>query len=390
MLLLNANCRNTHRSVFPTKDRVDPTGLVLHYPTLRQHLLNIRSMSEFDTSRYLVDKKTLVSPTADTGERFSDLLVLKTASWVVESRKVYHLEEDLHLVLAAASFGNLTCGEIPWPVKTFGISLARAMTILPTDDLEKAKQCDFILASTPAKFDALGGEEPPDRFSFAGHYSTFLVLNQTLKHWRPLSRKALRGLQEATVREHGPLPATWDRFKKEESASTEALAGPLFASWAPELGGASPDWKIEDVLSLLEQNDEQKDSARWWRLIIALCFHIQTLGRNGAPSPRVEITPRKSHTPDLTAITQCSEICIISSDYELTPAVRERLRKYCATGRGGWELPFHFRIAHMRRPWGTASIPGQEKTVYIPITMVNRDRLPEGAQARGSTVRLGS
>src|SRR3989344_1102241 len=141
-LVHDIQCKNDE----PLDQRIPCVGPLAHFQDLREHLLNIRSPEEFDLARFgatgpLYEKGAL-KDLCGCGTFF-----IKLASWVTQSKRVWHLNEDLQLMLMASSFGDMRCSEIPWPFETFGISLEVPITC--TDGERGAFETDFLLASRP-------------------------------------------------------------------------------------------------------------------------------------------------------------------------------------------------------------------------------------------------
>jgi hypothetical protein len=209
------------------------------------------------------------------------------------------------------------------------------------------------------------------------------LLNSNLDRWEPLSdpmKKRAEGYLTGSKNAINPLHQDiGDRMLIGKEGAFLLVSG-------VELAMRPETMKIEHALSLMEENDG-KVAAVWWRLVVALCFYIRTLPPDSPHRSAWHKTARKPHTLDLTAITETSQICTVGSRYTLTHEQRSELREYARRG-GGWELPFHIRIAHARRPPGKGHDPQWPKTVEIPETFVNLVRKPEGAQARGSMAKL--
>ena len=128
-----------------------------------------------------------------------------------------------------------------------------------------------------------------------------------------------------------------------------------------------------------------------WRIVYGLCLYLTSLPKNsvnmGTWEP-VQKQNRPSATPDLSAITDESLICSVSSIRKLSHEDRELLFNQHSGHKGGYEVRAHFRMGHWRRPPRTAQDSEQQKTVWVQPTLVRRDRLPEGAIPHGTQLNL--
>lgn len=357
------------------------SGAVANYEEIRNHLLEIRSYEEFDIERFGDTKGTGVFAEGLSG---SEMFLKKVAAWTTQSRRVYHLNEDLALTLMATSFGDMTCEEIPWPFDSFAISLEKA---LPTGETKKNAplQSDFALISRPsfAPFGFDGANEKTLTQYIQGENTGFdiqniqlVLLNADLARWKPIDVGVLSSLKNFRRHQY----ATWSKRMKEtfDLVSTAGARSPLMSHDGPTM--IYRDIRIEEAL----HGSSCDEAKMWWRIAVGLCFYLAALPTSSPHRGEWVRTPKKPKIMDLSAVTETSEICMVSSRKVLTPREREVITDHYIKRKGGYEIGVHFREGHWRRPWGKGHDPNEPKSVEIPFTIVNRIRLPEGAIPRGS------
>jgi len=357
-----------HQPEFPL------SGPVLHHKELRKHLLQIKDVGEFDGKRFFLELPTFSEGILETKNQSLDTAILGSfllAGWTTESRRVYHMDPDLQALLGATSIESVETNDISLPFGCFGISLER-----PIKAKDEEREFDFILYGRTPYVDAAtrGGMILP----------TIMLFSTQLGHWHPVSCRA----QVDRKVSRGKLGDAWALVERHNVIARNARQ--LYRLSGYEEGS---EGTVGDIVESIERSIVYGASAvaQAWRIVYGLSLYLQTLPKESpkvSPWAPVVRSEKTRNTPDLSAITDESQVCTVSSIRTLAPDEREMLFQQVSGHAHGYEMRAHFRMGHWRRPPRTAHNAEQSKTVWVQPTIVRRDRLPEGAVPAGSEVIL--
>lgn len=335
-----------------------PLPNILAQPNgLRKHLLRIENIEQFDFESFCalpgVFRDVITKGNNSSFELGrSESFPLHLANWITQSRRVYHLDEDLELSLAATSLDGVRWSDLSLPFDSFGISLER-----PFKSTSGKDEYDFILVS---------------RLKNPQNALCFSMFSSRLKDVHPVSRIKLKMYARAI--QNGNKEKML-KFGKE-----------IYQDYEYQISIKNPE---EQLINNSIPNVENGDALR---LAAGVLLYLSTFSREQQKDRNV-ISPwqkiLKTRTlPDSNAITNESEICTVHSTRLLSSQEREVFRRAIINREPGYQVSAHFRAGHWRRPPGTAQNLDQEKTVWVRPTLVRRDRLLDAAVPGGSEVKL--
>lgn len=350
-------------------------GPLLHYRELRKHLLEINGVDEFDTNRFFFELPT-INAEHNSFPKYG-ILEASTqgswmvASWVTESRRVFNIDPDLQALLGATTLEKVLVDDIKLPFGSFGIQLEH-----PIHAPDEDRSFDLILYGMVPYVETETNTEVA--------MPAIMLFSSKLDKWHPTTCRANveRKISRGKILDACALLAN-------HRVSDRNTSG-LYRVSACNPG---PEGTVGDLLELINGKVEYGSSAvtQAWRIVFGLCLYLTSLPKD---SPKVgawesvEKSKRFGVTPDLSAITDESQICTVSSIRKLNDEDRELLFNQLSGRKAGYEVRAHFRMGHWRRPPRTAQDSDQPKTVWVQPTLVRRDRLPEGAIPHGAQVDL--
>lgn len=336
-----------------------------HSKEYRRHVMSIRNFANFDMAKFtgLNDMK----PETMHAEAIFPAVL---ASWMTQSRRVYHISEDLQLALLATSLKSLICNDIDWPFPAFGMELEVPMFYRNMRDQDI--KFDFILVSK-MPFRSLrlynGGDTKDALY--------VVLLNRALSTWEPAAEILISKAEQAIARNEVPS----DKYFRKASRMYrphffESIGFDLFHK---------RHLSVEEVV---KQTVTSSSGQLVVRMVAGLCLYLSMLPSDSPHRGSWRPTAPKARTLDPTAITDVAEICSVSSMLVLSTEERNFFREMHGRHRESYELPVHLREAYWRRPKGFGQDPLHPKTEHVRWAWVNRIRLPEGALPQGRVVKL--
>lgn len=345
---------------------------IKHFSFVREALLGRRSVASVWHIGYpppdsKLEESDLIRRAL--GGQCAECIPRQLLSWHKDSRRVYHLSEDLEVLLRLTSLKDVNWGDIRLPFPSFVITL--------NQPLEGRYDC--IILSTI--LDALTGTP-----------LTFIsLLPRTLGEACQTSRRnfgyeaardlAGRGRWKKLAEHIGPaklesVDVVTFAFNMAAIAETP-VATPL-SRYAPAPVGLPVEAALRADIGAQANDDAM-------RIIAGLCLYLKTLPP-GSPllGPWVRVRPPstgKRKPKPSTLITDAAQVCTVASTFVLTHEERAIVREH---GASGLSLSPHFREGHWRRPPGKGSDPTAEKTVWVRPTVVNRHKLAEGELPGGA------
>ncbi|HEX7651774.1 MAG TPA: hypothetical protein VF439_03610 [Candidatus Paceibacterota bacterium] len=358
----------THCVIEASSDQttfVPYNGPAIHYSEFRRHLLEIKSVAELDMGRF-----TFHSFTDEQQKNFvawPTLFMFSVASWTTNSRRVFHVSLDLQAVLGATSLGRLKVRDVPWPFSAFCISLEEPVSV----SMQSPRATDLLLIT--AKPDEEDWRRKPTSY-------VMCAMNHRLRSWNPYGRRASIERLIAS----GKNAEAAQRLLKDDVAARDLLLMPFGG-----IVNMDSDETVEELLSR-----QAKGVQYLWRIVFGLAVYLrgkQDVAAHVSPWTKVAAIrseARHGESPK-KGIADASQVCHVSSLYTLSDKEREQFLSLGQCRSGGYEMPFHFRIAHSRAAWGERKAnPEAEKTVSIKSTHVRLDRKPDVGVAGGAKVIL--
>lgn len=287
--------------------------------------------------------------------------------WNAHSRRIYHLPQDLVLMLQATSLRGHTYRDLRYPMSSFGLALETPIVS------DVGQELDFLL---------LCGEQNPE---------ALYGFSNKLRSWKPTDlslrskiNKAFRSSNQARFK---------SLIRKPLLKSNRFADLWMSSSWLDH-NDSSLDIDIEDDFesaSRLETRDKSMDwTDKLFRVVLGFAFYLQAFEDSHKGLVRripAEELPRPDSPHPGESIASPEDIFKVQSIFELSAEEREGLTNFFA-GKGGWEVNTHFREGHWRRPPGEGHNPSTPKTVWVRPTMVRRDRLAEGTLPMGRGVNI--
>jgi hypothetical protein len=332
-------------------------GPIMHYKELRQHLLAMETLDDFDCGRFQMfpqEKDEWIRNVPTQGVFAGQL-----AAWTMTSRRAYHIDNDLKALLGATSLEGLRAEDIHFPFESFGISLDEPI------EGENGSTFDFILYSPLIiKEDGKIQKFPAIR-----------LLGTNLAKERSIPREAInKKIARGKIEEANELLSRKASYRKQDYLDTLAV-----------LAGFPQD---RLVLDLIKEFD-QPQTIQGWRIVFGLMLYLKMLAdarTHVSDWQGVERRSRPLLSPDKRAITDEAQVCYVSSVRKLGAEERQALNHFASGKVSGHEMPYHFREGHWRRPPGKGNDPTWPKTVLVQPTVVRKDRKPDDAIAGGSLV----
>lgn len=327
-----------------------PGGLLSNHAALREHLLSLRTMNDFDYERFAF------AEAPSRGFTLNELFPMMLGWWCVDSRRVYHIDRDLQALLMATKLDDLRWEDLHFPFDSFGISLE-----VPVNS--KGKGCDFILISPVNsrifRLPAIGD----------GKIFCLAEFDCALERWKPYT---LRGTVERHLRK-GNVGGAMQRIT--DDRVVERSSGFIYGSFLHK-GKRSV---LETLRELEESSDDEHQDHLLWRIVAGLCVyrrmrHVEPYISDWKRLVRTKV--RNTSWSGSGAVTDGSEICVVRARRQLSDVERKLLFGIAMGKLKGYELECHFREGHYRRPPGKGHDPDFPQTVIVDPTIVRPDRWP--------------
>ena len=341
------------------------TGALLHWQDLRGYLLNYAStFNNVDPSESGFDVGRFLKPLREVA-RYVQVPVL-LAAWNASSRRVFHLSDELQLLLSATALDGVRWSDVKIPFGGFVITLDTP-----------------ILGADSRAFDALGFYAALDPSGSVLSYD-FVLLPKELGDARPLSSLNKQEWSRAISRKDLP------KIKLLAERQGSIRNYPIL-SWADEYL-EDPDKLVMD--SLLRpygklDNGRGLDPLQYpelvlaMRLVVGLCLYLKTLPP-GDSHASDWLSLSKTQKLDARAVSNGAQICTVASRFRVP---LEHVRAF-REGRGGYEVSAHWREGHYRRRPGTGNDPTAPRVVWGRPALVRKDRLRPGELPGGSTAHV--
>ena len=292
--------------------------------------------------------------------------------WCTNSRRVYHITEELQSILDATSLDGVTWYDVQLPFVAYAIKLDRPMVDREGD------RFDFIMVTT---FTVENGGQ-----RFPAIELTFLT--QSCDQYEPMNEGNRQNIRERMRnRDYGSARKLFDRFWKR----IDCILGSHIELWSRDFNEevTSTAQRIYNSCDfrLRDQMDREIAVNNWdslIRIVVGMCLYLRSLPSVSRHRSDWRPVPR-SGLPDPRAISNEAQVCTVSSCYELTTQERVMLGlQGTRKEKAEYELSCHFRQGHWRRAPGYGHLPDAPKTVHVRPCLVRKDRLREGELPGGS------
>lgn len=305
------------------------------------------------------------------------------AGWCQSSRRVYRPTEDLQRLLELTSVNNVLGTDINLPFPNFVIELPVPIVWKQRGGDERANIDTLFVNKIDGgialvAFASDEWSDPSNRIEMTRNVRERLESCLEQKRYGKLEKVigeyAIGKLGNPTAQLLGlPLGQTNVMEDVEETTFKTNYAGSQMKG--SEMSTLCEEWKL--VV----------------RLVVGLLLRIDLIRRGKG---KISVEERESwrrllpHTPDPRAVTNQSEICELQTSFRLSEQEVEIHRKIREQGIevATRELRASFRPSHWRRPPGKGHDPEADFSVHVRWTIVNRERLPEGALPSGASVTV--
>ncbi len=349
-------------------------GPVAHGDDFRQYLLDARDEGTFDYARFGA-RKDFVEDAEGRRHGYATLLLNQQMQaqalyhWSRWSRRVFHLPNDLTLLLQQTSLHTLTWGEVGWPFEAFAVTLETPINyrgagldcfvVHPSDGKENSARWITCFNGGVRLWPGLGRSRRKMYMRDVAN-RRFTVVNDNVK-------KDLATMQN--------VPFYAFHYAAGSGDDKIGAAGKKYVNWVKEHGHEAPS--PEEIQPI-------------YRIIGGLSQYLKSLPPK---SPHVARMSKVARTRDMDrrSIIAEADVATVSSYYTLTSEESELLEA-SLSGKSGTAMCAHWRRGHWRRPHGLGAIPEAQKTVWVRPTLVRMDRLADGTLPGGSmqTIELPS
>ena len=335
-------------------------GAVINWNNLRGDLLRGASADEIN-DKYL--QGVALGPLHN--------FPLGLSEWSRNSRRVFHLTEELLTLLSLTSLDGIRWSEVNWPFDSFLVTLDQ-----PLID-ENGTHFDTILLY---------------RFEVAEGWAVGVQLySSNLEGYRPLTfddRERINKLHARGLT--GPLGKWSGRI-----AAWFKATGPIPFSISIPLPPGLQDCFVTDsyraiydklghsYTGLQEDGSSNETIDAALRIAVGLCLYLATLhSESGEQQSSWEGVPREESKKDPRAVTREAKVCWVSSKYRLSQEESDVVESF--RGRAHVSMCAHWRRGHWRRSPGQGDNPDAPKHVWVRPTLVRKDRLKPGELPGGS------
>jgi len=306
-------------------------------------------------------------------------LALPLSQWCSNSRRVYHIKEDLQAILGATSLEGITWNDVVLPFLSYALKLDQPVTDADGDSF------DFVMVTS---FTMIRGDGSHDRAI------DLRFLTRKCDQYEPMSEANKSNIHRRMHQgQYDHVRDLVSQFLKK----TDSCVG-SFVQFSGEyltlevMSTAQQVYGLcrEDMLGKLSEEIAVPCWETLIRIVVGMCLYLKTLPSQSPHRSEWRPVPR-SGLPDPRAISNEAQVCTISSCYALTTEERVVLGlQGTRAERAAYELSCHFRQGHWRRAPGSGNDPNAPKTVHVRPCLVRKDRLRDGELPGGSGAIVGS
>lgn len=345
----------------PSKKAIPMLNPFKHFGSFRQDVLEEASILE-------VAKKYLPNTLGDIEYlRPLNTLPLELACWAHRSRRVFHLDSSLQLLLGLTSLKKITLADIELPFNSFGISLS-----VPIVDYA-GNLYDFILVTkvyvgedhSPYLFLRLICQDIGDHKPLTWFDKEQLNKAAGLNVLKPNAYKKIREAHNSAWEQVGKILKL--RLSFQFNIPTDNLRD---ISFEDEEGIASA---YEEYMERLRvERNETGESEHMHssfteavRIVAGFALYLSTLpvsSRQKLDHLPVSRLDQKVGT-NRKSISSEADICAVTSVYQLTPHERKVVSEH--GNRSMCELEPKWVMGYWRRPKGLGSDPSAKRTEWV-------------------------
>jgi len=289
------------------------------------------------------------------------LLAAQVASWTRSSRRIYHIPEDLQLLLTATTLDDVNWSMIRWPFESFLITFDLPL-VLGGEEIDSILVCD----------------EFSDK-KWEGKIKIILAIPRKLK----TQQEVFLGDQSERI-----LKAIERNDFAYASEKIHAIITNRLDNLCPEMLVIKSDAFSHDGIAAKFEKEEWEDVGmqKVLRLVFGLLLYLQSLPSSVTAPKGWQPQKPEVHRNHSNKITLAAEVCNVASVYKLTEKEKEIFK--VGLRSVSVEVSPHYREGHWRRPPGKGADPNHPKTVWVRPTIVRMDKLEDGGLPGGSKENL--
>jgi hypothetical protein len=338
-------------------------GPVKHWRELRNHLLMIQG-NDFDLRRFMLPKDLSDSPLSHssmmaTWDNCFQHLPLQLASWVLGSRRVFQLTDDLVERFTAADYSNYKWSDLLWPFNAFAIQLESPVNAFDDSDY----QLQMFLVTSVYQVCEEGLLDPDRTMEFGMFYS---------KRDGNVMPSEFLDSKERDRLDDDLRHKRWNKVRKRIIPIGQKLVNGEMM-YPP----GSTDPYAVDKSDFVDDSNPSK-------IIAGLCLYLEALPTEVTENyPWRQTVPIKTQREVRKIITDGELVCQVNDFNVISP---ETISLFPETLRAGpaYSVTPHWRRGHFRRARGQGKNPNAPKTIEVKPALIHKDQLPEGAVPGGA------
>lgn len=329
-------------------------GILQNYKHFRNYLLGTTPLKRQDFRIPDVSEKASIPFYGEHQGAFHDIV----ERWVRGSKRVYALSEDLQLQIEHTSIKDVTWREIKLPFESFAISLRH-----PLEYMER--KWGLIIAARETD-------------SSVGIY---LVSDDTA-NYTPIREEKKQRIEKALKQSNRAISLKETRRALNRVLTQSGVTGMIINDGQANV--------LESIATEPIRTQEVRDFAlSVIRIVAGFPLFLMHSENRTLYSPGIDNEAEKSEglatdsrQSQRRRVTNAMNVCLVDSIISFSEQQREILRT--RSSRSGYEVSCHFREGHWRRPPGKGDDLTAAKTIWIPPTIVRRDRLQQGDAIPGT------
>ncbi len=338
-------------------------GPIKYWRELRSHLLSIRG-HDFDDRKFILPENLNYSPfstiTEDGRRNTYENLPLQLASWILSSRRVFQLSNELIERFIAADYSTYKWSDLLWPFEAFVIQLESPVeAFVDSEDFQIQ-----MLMVTSIHNVCKEGTIDADRTMELGMFFTRRGEGDMPHEF--FNQKDRDGLNDAVRNKR------WDKLRKRLMPIGQKLINGEFM-FPP---GSTDPYSV-DTSQFVDDSNSAKIIAGLCLYLEALPIHtFQNYGWTESVKARLPRDVRK-------IITSGELICQVEDFHVLSPETMSLFPETVLKGPAYTVTP-HWRRGHYRRARGQGNNPDAPRDVYVKPALIHQDQVPQGAVPGGA------
>jgi hypothetical protein len=321
---------------------------------------------DFDLKRFLPDEEVSGITTFSGMEGVYRMFPLQLASWIISSRRVFTISENLMLRFLAASYSKYKWSDLLWPFDSFAIDFETPLVF--KDGAQDNIEISLILVSS--FYNVCGDNVISDKDGF--EVSSFATSINDRRRTSEFLSSREREILDNNVR-HKRWRKVNNRIRQLGERISDLTSLPA--------GNNDP--------YTIQKNDYILDTSSFAKIIAGLCLYMEALPVGTVDAYQwLQTKHARSKRDARKIITDGENICRVEDFNVLSPETMNLFPE--ALGKGpAYTVTPHWRRAHYRRRRGQGKNPNAPRDIYVGPTLVHKDQIPDGAVPGGarSTVK---